>query len=724
MASVRYRAILPALGLEQLGYTVMVSENPGRLKPRSGDVLIVVKSFAEADRQLIASAKAKGALVIFDLCDNVFVPNYSAKGGLRPADVLDQWRSSLDLLVVPTAPLAAVVRQALEKVRVEVIPDPIETPESKKDAIELIGRAQGGFLLRIKRMLSGRAGKHSPAGPEKQVEPDIPPGYVIAWFGNHGAPYGSFGLSDIGLFASALQRAAEVHNARLIVVSNNREKYLALAPTWPIQSDYFEWSQPITEAVLARADVCIIPNSLDEFAFCKSANRTLLSLQAGCPVVATPTESLEAIGPGVWANDPTNALLEVLADPTAARAQARVGFVRALDRFSVSAIAQHWDTLIQSLVRDRAKSRQVQGGKPVVGLVVDLLQDWDIAEPLIDALRREGSVPYLLVSTDLKARGGSRIWPLMKASQCDYTLLPDKFTQAEAVIALKPLAALVTCAESNLSPHRFAHRLTKFALLLKKPCFTQQHGFDNVGLTYSDEVQPITEVSPIAGTIFVWGPLQELHQDIQNDIRRRCVPVGCPKPARRKVEDIAALKNLRMPVVGVFENLHWHRYSDTYRTAFIDVLDQLCESIPEVAFLIKPHSGGLWLTKRYKGPKPCAPNLIVADPKSVQWQKYTAPDFFPYLCAVISTPSTVVLDSARYGLPTLLCGLDVDFPRYEPLLRFDGAAQAIDKVRSLAQRDLLVLREFEEAQAAFLARVLVPGDGATNIAQAVLTQVR
>jgi hypothetical protein len=84
------------------------------------------------------------------------------------------------------------------------------------------------------------------------------------------------------------------------------------------------------------------------------------------------------------------------------------------------------------------------------------------------------------------------------------------------------------------------------------------------------------------------------------------------------------------------------------------------------------------------------------------------------MTAVITTPSTVALDAARYSLPVAVFAGDLDLSNYQPLPLLQALAdwQAfVNSALDLEQRGRL-----KDASTSFVARVLVDGDGAQRIA--------
>jgi uncharacterized NAD(P)/FAD-binding protein YdhS len=223
------------------------------------------------------------------------------------------------------------------------------------------------------------------------------------------------------------------------------------------------------------------------------------------------------------------------------------------------------------------------------------------------------------------------------------------------------------------------------------------------------------KVNIAAQRIYIWGPMHTLHPRASIAVRARCMPVGCPKEARVKPADLDGLLPAGRPVVGVFENLHWHRYSDEYRQNFIDNVRAAAQAFPDVVFLLKPHHAGLWLTKRYEGERPASDNLVIADPQSPEWENHTASALLGHMAAVITTPSTVALDAARMELPTAVFGAGLSLDNYHPLTLLSTPPDWLEFLaRALDGEQRAPL---QEQSSRFVDLVLTPGNAAKRIVE-------
>ncbi|WP_439670936.1 hypothetical protein AEMCBJ_15080 [Cupriavidus necator] len=549
-----------------------------------------------------------------------------------------------------------------------------------------------------------------PENPVTGAMPAAPDARRLLWFGNHGAVHGRFGMVDLVDISADLERVAAEFNVELVVVSNSVEKYAELIHPMRIPSRYVEWSSAAVQEELTRAAVVLVPNSRDPFSICKSANRTVLALQANVPVVATYTPALEPLRHCIRTDGFYNGIAAYLKDPSLGAAQAEQGQTVANTLFGQDAIGQRW---LDVLTRVHTRQQRSQASQPELVVVANLVQDVELIAPLVNAARDRQIETAVWASTSMARR-----WPhaltALHGLGVPVRLVSDDPQSINQVEFPSKLRALLTIAETSLGPHRFAHELTRRACNAGVTTGTLQHGYENVGLTYTDSVHCIERIDFAASRIFTWGPLEQLHADIRHDNRAKCVPAGIPKPvAGGDPRPLPPSIPDDKPLIGVFENLHWHRYSEDYRDFFLESVEMIAREHPEVTLLVKPHNAGRWLTSRHKGDKPEAPNLIVADPAEVQWEGLTANDLLGHMQGVITSPSTVALDAARAGLPAAVVAYDLPMDNYAPLTRIVASADWLDFVHACLD-DAGKARLVDDSRQ-FVERVLVPGDAAARI---------
>jgi hypothetical protein len=264
--------------------------------------------------------------------------------------------------------------------------------------------------------------------------------------------------------------------------------------------------------------------------------------------------------------------------------------------------------------------------------------------------------------------------------------------------------ALLTATDSSLPVHRPGHDLTLRANRKGLRTYTLQQGLENVGLTYFDDRHG-PEVRFAARRILIWGPLASLPAETPEETRARCVTVGITKRfPQRPVTPAAGAR----PIVAIFENLHWHRYSDDYRTSFFDMLREAAAAMPDVDFVLKPHAKSPWSAKAASESWP--PNLRAASESS----RMSGLSLATSADRVVTTPSTIALDAAVAGRPVAIAAFGLDVRYYDPLDRIENGADLISFVRR---------EQPAETRSAFVERVLVTGDAAARVVDLIASDI-
>jgi glycosyltransferase involved in cell wall biosynthesis len=345
LASVRYRALLPVVALSARKVRCELLPKASLERVQGASHLVVVKCFGRGDVALVREAHRLGKRVVFDLCDNIFVEGYGKESSFSPANALHEMAPYLSAIVVPTESLATIVsRQLGGSVPLHTIPDGIESEEVFRKQRSLVEQSSHGAHRQVHR--SARGWLHGLRNRFKKT-PDPFEGIhrdckVVLWFGNHGSPWSSFGMSDILVFRDALERVAENANVVLVVVSNNKDRYEKDIKPLAIPSTYVEWRPEVLHRALERADVVIAPSALDDFSICKSTNRTVMALAAGVPVVATPTPALEALRHCVWLAEPYEGIHSYLAKSDLAKHHLRLAREEVRRLYALPVIGQQW----------------------------------------------------------------------------------------------------------------------------------------------------------------------------------------------------------------------------------------------------------------------------------------------------------------------------------------------------------------------------------------------
>lgn len=179
---------------------------------------------------------------------------------------------------------------------------------------------------------------------------------TVLWFGNHGAKYGNFGMLNILDVAPALHVISQLLPLRLVVVSNSREKYEQHIEPLPFETTYLRWHPRKMYEYIRASDVVIVPNSQSAFSICKSANRAVLALSQGTPVVASHTPALDLLSECIWLDDWEAGLREYLLNPSVVKAHLATAQQVIEANFSGEVIAQKWLKLLNQVLPSAARS--------------------------------------------------------------------------------------------------------------------------------------------------------------------------------------------------------------------------------------------------------------------------------------------------------------------------------------------------------------------------------
>lgn len=336
LASVRYRALMPACALQDARFTTALcsESSPSLVQPR---VAIGVKPLRGSDAAWVMQMRKRGVPTVVDLCDNIFIDGYGGQGSAIADGFRDTVRGGL--VTVPTRALQDLVcgNTDIAHEQVRIVPDIVENAHLVRRQISMV---QPTSMATSRLPDWERVGAWAGRG----VRALSIGGPVLLWFGNHGARHASFGLDDLRLWEDAL-RDASLLGAQLWVVSNNRERFEAMRQLLPIRTRYFEWSPGRVDMLLGFAHVCLVPNSMDAFSRSKSPNRALKALAAGVPVVATPTPAMLDLQGALWLDAPAAGIRAYLDDRglrnahlTCARQRLHTDFSMAALRRAMSAV--------------------------------------------------------------------------------------------------------------------------------------------------------------------------------------------------------------------------------------------------------------------------------------------------------------------------------------------------------------------------------------------------
>jgi tetratricopeptide (TPR) repeat protein len=308
LASARYRVLAPAAALEKMGWeSEFVNEQNatlvggwGSAVPKAGDTVIISKVFTDFGLQLAKDAKARGAHVIVDFCDNFL--NHSQRGALQQNLI-----SIADKIIASTDVIAKAI-SATGKPVAMVISDPVEM---QKQAIKF--------------------------SPKKTLR--------LVWFGH------ANNIDTLARFLPELSQYADKQKLSLNVVTtlpNGAEDLAKITPSH-LSVEYTPWSAASTQKAIADCDIVVIPTLDSDIKNAKSPNRLLEPLWCGRFVVAGPHPAYTPFAKYAWVS---SNLIEGIdwAINNASEVKARVQLAQdeISANFSIDIISQKWHTIFNS----------------------------------------------------------------------------------------------------------------------------------------------------------------------------------------------------------------------------------------------------------------------------------------------------------------------------------------------------------------------------------------
>ena len=272
--------------------------------------------------------------------------------------------------------------------------------------------------------------------------------------------------------------------------------------------------------------------------------------------------------------------------------------------------------------------------------------------------------------------------------------------------------AFLSTVESTTAKRKLPYMITRLANAASVPTYTLQHGFENVGLSYCDEAHG-PDVKFAAKTVLTWGPTNELPSWVAKETRDKSIAVGCPNILLASDND-PTVKTGELPIIAVFDNLHWDRFDQEYISTFLNHLEEVSEERTSFRFILRSHPASARTRSSELKNRLCAmKRVVVADMAVEEQATLTTPSLMSRALGVITTPSTIALDGALSGVPVAITryGLNLDY--YSPLKLLDNLEDWHSFLDSLIESQAYELLKLNGER--FLKRVIVPGDPAEKI---------
>jgi hypothetical protein len=331
--------------------------------------------------------------------------------------------------------------------------------------------------------------------------------------------------------------------------------------------------------------------------------------------------------------------------------------------------------------------------------LVDLVQDLDVLLPVLLALRADPELELKVVVSRWLQKESPRTEARLRAEGIDFRYVRRRDIIEDRAPGLGGISAVLAASESSHPAHAAGYALAARARGLGLRTYSLQHGFEQIGLFGRDAAR--AEFASQA--VFCWFPPEATPSDLPEETRAKLAHVGRPAPPGGWGQDPAPAYDL-----GVFENLHWDRYSDDDRAAFRAGLFAVAQALPQARILLRPHPAGGWADS-FGHELAQFENIRRLGASEGRARLEGGGELLRSVSRVITTPSTIALDAALAGAPTALAAPGGGAYAPLPTLENEHAWVAF---ASGAAYDPGILDQFR-------ARVLVAGDGAPRLLERV-----
>ncbi|MEW5769193.1 MAG: CmcI family methyltransferase [Pseudomonadota bacterium] len=331
LATNRYRAILPAKGLRDLGHQVELVDMKGwdvgaYTAANRPDVLVVGKLLpSQHSQQLsgriidgVAAAQRAGIKVIADVNDDHF---QNPQLGAYWTELVRR----VDGIVAGSQAMAETVSGYTSR-PVHVVGDPVAAPLGEPKAFLRATGWQGG----LQRMLEAMG-----SAPQR---------LRLAWYGN------PVNWPSMASWIPALAKLAERQPWYLQVISRpgtGIETFVSgfnAARNGAALMEFVTWAEETVWEQVQDAHIVLIPSDLEDAGKrVKSANRLVDALNCGCFVIASPVPAYEAYSDCAWlGEDPSAGIEWAMTHPQEVSEMIARGQQRVAGECSLEAVAAAW----------------------------------------------------------------------------------------------------------------------------------------------------------------------------------------------------------------------------------------------------------------------------------------------------------------------------------------------------------------------------------------------
>jgi hypothetical protein len=316
------------------------------------------------------------------------------------------------------------------------------------------------------------------------------------WFGNFGAPHSDFGMLALMLAGRALEAVCRDIPLELTVISNKKMLFDNAVAQINVPKRYVDWSTEAVFDALKGADVCLLPFGIDAFSVTKSANRAVLALDHGVPVVTTRLPSMEPLEGAVAFDDWEAGLRRFLGPHGPTERSAAISAARPIlaETYSSKAIGKAWAALIDAATTRPRPGYVEAPSAGEIAVLLDTQESFTLLLPMIDELRHRSGVLLRVLVTPHALAASTRA--MMERGLIPYALDAAIILAGDDRI-LRTIDCLLTAGDGRRDPDSLAAYVTNIAVTRNVKTFALQPREDGNGIT----AQALSSTSG-AATIF------------------------------------------------------------------------------------------------------------------------------------------------------------------------------------------------------------------------------
>jgi hypothetical protein len=288
---------------------------------RDADVVVFQKKYGFEELKFAEALRERSTVTVFDLCDDHFY---------NPGDLPE------------VAERAARAQRMIELVDgVSVSTEPMRRLVIGKDTAlvdDAVDELAVRRAARWRRRLTRRRGDDE---------------LRLVWYGEAGLASPSFGLRHLCKVLPVLDDLSRRQQLRLTVISNSREVFEQVLGGVDFAIEYHKWREETFPDLFVQNDICIIPIEKNPFTVAKTANRLILALRLGVPVVADAIPSYEEFAPFILFGDWAESIERYAADPALARRHVREGRAYIEAKYTAERVVDQWSSFFERLLDRR-----------------------------------------------------------------------------------------------------------------------------------------------------------------------------------------------------------------------------------------------------------------------------------------------------------------------------------------------------------------------------------